>query len=79
MRSRFLMATLFLAATAQGEEVATNWSHQLAGGVNLNQVALKDWSGGGEDALSWTLTLEGKSGLAKEGYDWSNSYKFAFG
>jgi hypothetical protein len=47
--------------------------------VNLNQVALKDWSGGGEDALSWTLSVEGKSELTKERYDWSNAYKFAFG
>ena len=81
MRKLYLMATLFLAAPiqAEDEETSADWSHQLVGGVNLTQVALKSWAGGGEDALAWTLSVEGKSALAKEQYDWSNAYKFAFG
>ncbi len=29
------------------------WMHKLVGDVTANQVALKDWSQGGDDSFSW--------------------------
>ena len=69
------VATLF----AQDEVPASPWEHGLTGAANLTQVALKDWAQGGEDALAWTLTLNGKSTYASDKIDWNNTYQFAFG
>jgi hypothetical protein len=58
---------------------SSSWTHKLVGAVNVTQVALKDWAQGGEDALAWTLSLDGGSDYTQGKIDWQNSYKFAFG
>lgn len=55
------------------------WKHSLVSGLNLTQVAFADWAQGGENALAWALSLEGKSVNDQEKNNWSNSYKLAFG
>ncbi|MBF8296182.1 MAG: hypothetical protein HW389_2727 [Bacteroidetes bacterium] len=55
------------------------WKHSVVSGVTLTQVALKDWAQGGEDALSWTIRLEGKSVLDDTLFTLGNSYKMVFG
>ena len=58
---------------------STAWTHQLVGNLTANQVALKDWAQGGEDALSWSVSVEGKSARERELTQWVTSYKFALG
>lgn len=79
MNIRIACALVALCSTLQAEEAETPWKHSLAGAVNLTQVALKDWAQGGEDALAWALTLNGKSTYVEDKIDWNNTYKFAFG
>lgn len=55
------------------------WKHTAHTGINLSQVAFKDWVAGGENALSYTAWLQGASALLGERTVWNNSYKFAFG
>ena len=55
------------------------WTHKLVTGVNLTQVSYKDWAPGGQNALAYTLWLNGSSVQNMEKTNWSNSYKFAFG
>jgi hypothetical protein len=55
------------------------WIHKMVAGVNLSQVSFKDWAQGGQNALSYTLWLNGSSTQDCEKTNWSNSYKFAFG
>jgi len=74
-----LLGLLAFGAQAQEEAAAPLWTHQLVGGLNLTQVALKDWSGGGDDALAWAVSLNGKSTYKKDKIDWVSTYKFAFG
>jgi len=74
-----LLGLLAFGAQAQEEAAAPLWTHQLVGGFNLTQVALKDWSGGGDDALAWAVSLNGKSTYKKDKIDWVSTYKFAFG
>ena len=55
-----LLTTLLLlgaagALFAEEDAPTSPWTHQLVGGLNLTQVALKDWAQGGEDALAWKL------------------------
>jgi hypothetical protein len=51
----------------------------MAAGINLTQVSFKDWAQGGQNALAYTLWLNGNSIQDMERTNWTNSYKFAFG
>jgi hypothetical protein len=55
------------------------WKHGVVAGLTLTQVAFTDWAQGGENALSYTLSADGKSTLDEEVSNWSSTYKFAFG
>jgi len=69
-------------ATAQQDTAKVpqyGWQHTVVSALNLTQVAFTDWVAGGENALAWALSLDGKSVQEKEKTNWANSYKFAFG
>jgi hypothetical protein len=55
------------------------WTHSVVSGLTLNQVSLKDWAQGGEDALAWTIRLYGLSRLEDTSYVWGNAYKMTYG
>jgi Protein of unknown function (DUF3078) len=55
------------------------WTHKVVTGLNFTQVSYKDWTQGGQNALAYTLWLNGSSIQDMEKTNWSNSYKFAFG
>jgi hypothetical protein len=55
------------------------WAHSVVSGVNLSQVSFTNWAPGGDNALSWTGTLEGKSADDQPQINWTNAYKFAYG
>ncbi len=55
------------------------WKHSVVAGLNLTQVAFTDWAQGGENALAWTILLDGNSTKQFDSLLWSNTYKFAFG
>jgi hypothetical protein len=55
------------------------WKHSLVAGLTLTQVAFTDWAQGGENALAYTLSADGKSIDDEEKSNWANTYKFAFG
>jgi hypothetical protein len=55
------------------------WKNTARTGINLSQVAFKDWVAGGENAISYTTWLQGASALFTGRTVWNNSYKFAFG
>lgn len=77
-----LSVTAGAAIAQQAEEATpedTPWTHKLVGGLNLAQVALKDWAGGGDDALAWTATLSGHSDYGTERLLWINRHSMAFG
>ncbi len=75
----FLCTTFSLYAQDTTKVPDWGWNHSLVSGLNLTQVAFTDWAQGGENALAWALSLEGKSVNDLEKSNWSNSYKFAFG
>jgi hypothetical protein len=53
---------------------------QRGGRVDLHSsVVFGLWVQGGQNALAYTVTLDGKSDFDAEVTNWSNSYKFAFG
>ncbi len=82
MRSFFtLLLALPLLLSAQTDSTATpsNWKHTLITGLTLTQVTFTDWAQGGENALAYTMGIDGKSVQDLTATNWSNSYKFAYG
>ena len=74
------MLVSITGVTAQEEAApAPPWSHQLVGNLTANQVSQKDWAQGGEDALSWGLSIEGRSVREQTLTQWATSYKLGFG
>lgn len=74
--------TLCLTMTVFGQDNApdtTFWKHGVVATLTATQVSFNDWSQGGEDAFSWTTGLDGKSVYEVSDYNWSNSYKLAYG
>jgi len=59
--------------------VLSGWKHTAATGLNLSEMSFTNWAAGGENALSYTLWVQGRSALYGERTVWKNSYKFAFG
>ncbi len=55
------------------------WKHSLIGALTLTQVSFANWTQGGENAIAWTFSIDGKSVDDRPKMNWSNSYKFAFG
>jgi len=84
MKMKAFICALFVSflssAVAQTDTTATyGWKHTMTAGLNLSQISFTNWSGGGDNALSWTLVLDGKSVKDEEKTNWATSYKFAFG
>ena len=58
---------------------AWGWKHSIVSSLTMTQVAFTDWVQGGENAISWTARLDGKSTLDDTAYAWGNTYKMAYG
>ena len=67
------------AATSKDTTHQYGMTHTLVSGVNLTQISFKDWVQGGENALAYTVYLNGNSTLNEELINWENLYKFTFG
>lgn len=74
----FTLITLLQAQTST-DTSEYGWKHSLVSGLTLTQVAFTDWAQGGENALAYTLSADGKSIDEEENSNWTNTYKFAFG
>jgi len=81
---KVLLALLLLLASIGLAQDTTKapvygWQHSLVSGLTLTQVSFTDWAQGGENALSYTVSADGKSVDDEEGANWTTTYKFAFG
>jgi hypothetical protein len=72
-------------ASAQEQQVSsttqpsTPWKHGMVAALTLTQVSFTDWAAGGENALSWTFSTDGKSTYDAGVLNWANAYSLAFG
>lgn len=64
---------------AQTDSVKSEWTHTLVSGLTVTQMSYTNWTQGGENALAYTLTIDGKSVRDVTLTNWSNSYKIAYG
>ncbi len=73
----FFCSSVFLVS--QTEPPKPDWTHTLVSGFTVTQVSHTNWAQGGENALAYTLTFDGKSVRDVTTTNWSNSYKIAYG
>jgi len=82
---KILRMAAFLASAAAFGQTDTSkapvfgWTHSMTAGVTLSQIAFTDWSAGGDNSLSWVVSLDGKSVRDEATTNWASTYKFAFG
>ncbi len=83
LSSLFLLIALVCTTTTAQQDTTKapvyGWTHALIAGVSLTQASYTDWAAGGENALAYTGSVDGKASQAREQTDWVTTYKFAFG
>lgn len=55
------------------------WFQKGVAGLNLSQIAFSNWTQGGDNALSWTLTGDFSANYINENFTLENSLKIAYG
>jgi hypothetical protein len=78
-QSIILLFTVSLSYGQTQDTLPGPWTHGLVTGLTATQVSFTDWSQGGQNAFSWTASLDGKHAWAGELYQWGNSYNLAYG
>ncbi len=75
----FISAILTSQAFAQKDTILNKWIPSAIAGLNISQLALSNWTQGGENSLTWTLA--GNLGLKYSSTEWAfkNSLKLAYG
>lgn len=87
MFSKYLIAvvfsSLFISTTAQAQtakpKADTVWQNSMVAALNLQQISYKNWTAGGEDALSYTGLIDGKAVRDNSITNWENTYDLAYG
>lgn len=73
-----LLLILSSNLSAQNDTVS-NWKTGGTFGLNISQVGLKNWSGGGENSLSLNGLSIFTFGYKKEKINWENTIEFGYG
>ncbi len=55
------------------------WSRSVVGNLNLTQTQFDNWVQGGENTISWQLSINGALEQKQENYRWENSGKISYG
>lgn len=75
-----LLYVLTISLSAQQDTIILyKWIPKAVAGFNLSQIALSNWTQGGEDAISWTLLGNGSISYRNELWHFKNDLKLGFG
>lgn len=77
MRSMFLLVVIQTILAAQ--EPDTSWKFGGAFGVNVSQVGLRNWSGGGDNSLSLGSLVTLVANYKRDKTAWDNSLELGYG
>ena len=81
---KFICIMLLLPAVVFGKEKSSNdstsvWNKQLIAGFNISQVSYSNWVKGGENAVSWTTTMDAKFEKDTKQENWTTTSKLRYG
>jgi len=77
-----VLILLFLANLINAQQDTTKefgWSPSGIAGLNVSQIALSNWSQGGDNSLTWTLTGDFGLKYINKSYTFDNTLKVAYG
>ncbi len=75
------LSTMVMAQNTDTTTVAkdTIWRVGGAFGFRFNQVALANWTAGGQNSLAWNTTFDFTANYAKDQWKWDNLIHFGYG
>ncbi len=77
---KFLLLFIFLSFIfAQDEPVTEGWKSSGVAGINLSQIALSNWSQGGQNSLAFNITGNFSFSYISNPWKLDNTLKIAFG
>lgn len=74
-----IILSLNLTFAQQDSTKKMGWIPSGVAGLNISQIALNNWSQGGENSLTWTLTGDFALNYITENYTLENTLKVAYG
>ena len=74
----FIILTSNLFAQ-QDTIILYKWIPKAVAGFNISQIALSNWTQGGEDAISWSLLGNGSISYRSDFWHFKNDLKLAYG
>lgn len=75
-----LVLIMFGFTFAQADSLRTsNWSYSGVAGLNISQIALENWTQGGDNALAFTLLGNFGAKYVDSPWTFNNTLKLAFG
>ena len=75
-----LLFTFSISVYSQKDSVKLNtWLPTAAAGLNVSQLALSNWTQGGDNSITWTLLGNGSLKYKSIGWTFNNNLKIAYG
>jgi hypothetical protein len=75
-----LLFTFSISLYSQQDSVKLNtWIPTAAAGLNVSQLALSNWTQGGDNSITWTLLGNGSLKYKSIGWTFNNNLKIAYG
>ncbi len=76
----FFSLLIFSFATfAQKDTLNGFWAPNAAAGINFSQIALSNWTQGGENQITWTLIGNGGYEYFSKNWNFKNTLKITYG
>lgn len=79
MKNHLLALLLFASASLFGQDSTSNWKFTKNIGANFTQIGLKNWAGGGQNAVSVIGLFSGSANYAKDDVAWESTLELGFG
>lgn len=66
-------------AEQKPDSTLNKWIPSMVAGLNISQISFKDWTKGGDNSITWTLTGDFKVTRKTETWNWSSRLKVTYG
>jgi hypothetical protein len=74
-----LVLLINTSSSSQTDTTFNKWIPKAIAGLNISQIALSNWTQGGEDALTWTIFGNGGYSYRSDVWNLKNDLKIAYG
>jgi hypothetical protein len=66
-------------AVPKPDSTLNKWIPSMVAGLNISQISFKDWTKGGDNSITWTLTGDFSVLRKSESWTWSSRLKATYG